>query len=159
MGRAKKSIDELKASGTYRPSSHGSEDDLVTMPVEAPESPEFLTEKALEYFHELVGYGVDMDIISRADGVIVGLLASEFEEWVKLDQVIKAEGFMKKMPTATGFMQEVVNPNIKIRDDKLKVILKMLGELGLSPVARSRLQVNKKNAQEKTTLGSFLSEV
>lgn len=159
MGRAKKSIDELKATGHYRPSKHGKEEDLVSLPVEAPESPEFLTEKALGYFHELVGYGVEMDIISRADGVIVGLLASEFEEWVKLDQLVKKEGFMKKMPTATGFMQEVVNPNIKLRDDKLKVILKMLGELGLSPVARSRLQVNKKNAQEKTTLGQFLSEV
>lgn len=158
MVMPKKSIQELKNTGKYRPSVHGSEEDLVTMPVEAPESPEFLTEKALEYFHELVGYGVDMDVISRADGVIVGLLASEFEEWVKLDQTIKAEGFMKEMPTATGFLQNVVNPLIKVRDDKLKVILKMLGELGLSPVARSRLQVNKKNAQEKSTLGQFLTE-
>lgn len=159
MGRPKKSIDELKATGTYRPSTHGKEENLVTMSVEAPESPEFLSEKALEYFHEIVGYGIDMDIISKADGAIVGLLASEFDEWVKLDKLVKKEGFLKKMPTATGFMQEVVNPNIKLRDDKLKVILKMLSELGLTPVARSRLQTNKASKQEKSTLGQFLSEV
>jgi P27 family predicted phage terminase small subunit len=60
------------------------------------------------------------------------------------------------MPTATGFMQEVVNPNLKIRDDKLKVILKMLSELGLTPVARSRLQVNKASKEVKSPLGQFL---
>jgi P27 family predicted phage terminase small subunit len=107
----------------------------------------------MTYFQELVGYGLDMDVITRADGGIVALLASEFKEWVMLDKIIKAEGFLKKMPTATGFMQEGVNPNLKIRDDKLKVILKMLGELGLTPVARSRLQINN---TPKTPLGLFL---
>jgi P27 family predicted phage terminase small subunit len=97
-----------------------------------------------------------MDVVIRADGGIVTLLASEFKECVILDKIIKAEGFLKKMPTATGFMQEGVNPNLKIRDDKLKVILKMLGELGLTPVARSRLQVNNASKESKTPLGLFL---
>ena len=159
MGMPKKSIQELKDSGVYRPSIHGDEEDLVTMSVEAPETPEFLSKQAVQYFHEVVGYGLDMDIISRADGAIVGLLSSEFSEWVTLDKIIKKEGFLKEMPTATGFMQEVVNPSLKIRDDKLKVILKMLSELGLTPVARSRLQTNKSATQEKSTLGQFLAEV
>jgi len=156
MAMPKKSIQELKDSGNYRPSVHGNEDDLVSMDVQAPDSPEFLNPEAMEYFHELVGYGLDMDVITSADGAIVALLASEFTEWVMLDKTIKREGFLKEMPTATGFMQEVVNPSLKVRDDKLKVILKMLSELGLTPVARSRLQVNKASKEVKSTLGQFL---
>ncbi|WP_257618742.1 P27 family phage terminase small subunit [Vibrio cholerae] len=66
---------------------------------------------------------------------------------------------MVKLPTATGFMQDVVNPKLKIRDDKTKVILKMLGELGMSPAARSKVQVNEKNKQEKSALGEFLAAI
>jgi P27 family predicted phage terminase small subunit len=156
MVMPRKSIKELKDSGVYRPSVHGSEEDLVSLEVQAPDTPAFLNPEAMEYFQELVGYGLDMDVISSADGAIVALLASEFTEWVELDKIIKNEGFLKKMPTATGYMQEVVNPSLKIRDDKLKVILKMLSELGLTPVARSRLQVNKSSKEAKTPLGQFL---
>lgn len=152
----KKSIQELKDSGSYRPSAHGQEEDLVQMDIQAPATPTFLNAEAMAYFTELVGYGLDMDVITAADGAIVGLLSSEFVEWMTLDRIIKEEGFLKEMPTATGFMQEVVNPNLKIRDDKLKVILKMLSELGLTPVARSRLQVNKASKEVKSPLGQFL---
>jgi P27 family predicted phage terminase small subunit len=156
MAMPKKSIQELKDTGNYRPSIHGTEDDLVSAEIKAPDLPEFLNPEAMSYFNEIVGYGLDMDVITAADGAIVALLASEFTEWVMLDKTIKTEGFIKKMPTATGFMQEVVNPSLKVRDDKLKVILKMLSELGLTPVARSRLQVNKASAGTKSTLGQFL---
>ena len=156
MSTPKKSIQELKDSGNYRPNKHGQLGDLVQMDIQAPDVPTFLSPEAVTYFQELVGYGLDMDVITRADGGIVALLASEFKEWVMLDKIIKTEGFLKKMPTATGFMQEGVNPNLKIRDDKLKVILKMLGELGLTPVARSRLQVNNPSKESKTPLGLFL---
>ena len=156
MAMPKKSIQELKDSGVYRPSVHGHEEDLVQMDVQAPTTPTFLNPEAMAYFHELVGYGLDMDVITAADGAIVALLASEFTEWLELDRTIKQEGFLKKMPTATGYMQEVVNPSLKVRDDKLKVILKMLSELGLTPVARSRLQVNKASKEVKSPLGQFL---
>jgi len=158
MAMPKKSIQELKETGKYRPSVHGTPEDLVSLDIAAPDLPVFLDETAMGFFHELVGYGLDMDVISKADGAIVGLLASEFTEWVELDKIIKREGFLKEMPTATGFMQEVVNPSLKIRDDKLKVILKMLGELGLTPVARSRLQTNQKSKEEKSPLGQFLAQ-
>ncbi|ANZ10170.1 hypothetical protein PO80_19040 [Vibrio parahaemolyticus] len=100
-----------------------------------------------------------MDIITKADAVIVGLLSNELGEWAELNQAVREEGVMVKLPTATGFMQDVVNPKLKIRDDKTKVILKMLGELGMSPAARSKVQVNEKNKQEKTALGEFLAAV
>jgi P27 family predicted phage terminase small subunit len=158
MAMPKKSIQELKDTGVYRPSVHGKEEDLVRLDVQAPATPSFLNPEAMAYFHEIVGYGLDMDVITAADGAIVALLSSEFTEWLELDRTIKQEGFLKKMPTATGFMQEVVNPSLKVRDDKLKVILKMLSELGLTPVARSRLQVNKANAETKSPLGRFLED-
>ncbi|EOX3952113.1 MULTISPECIES: phage terminase small subunit P27 family [Vibrio] len=159
MGRPSKPIHELKANGTYRPSVHGSEEDRPQLAIEAPETPRFLNEEALVYFQEIVGYGIDMDIITKADAVIVGLLSNELGEWAELNQAVREEGVMVKLPTATGFMQDVVNPKLKIRDDKTKVILKMLGELGMSPAARSKVQVNEKNKQEKTALGEFLAAV
>ncbi|KAB0285650.1 phage terminase small subunit P27 family [Vibrio fortis] len=125
----------------------------------APDTPRFLNEEAFVYFQEVVGYGIEMDIITKADGVIVGLLSNELGEWAELNKAVREEGVMIKLPTATGFMQDVVNPKLKIRDDKTKVILKMLGELGMSPAARSKVQVNEKNKQEKSALGEFLAAV
>ncbi|OBT02726.1 hypothetical protein A9257_20765 [Vibrio cyclitrophicus] len=100
-----------------------------------------------------------MDIITKADGVIVGLLSNELSEWFVLNKAVREEGVMVKMPTATGFMQDVVNPKLKIRDDKSKVILKMLGELGMSPASRSKVQVNEANKQEGSALYEFLAAV
>lgn len=158
MGRPAKPIAELKAKGTYRPSVHGSEEDKPQLPIEAPQAPHYVNNESLTYFEEIVGCGLDMDIVTKADATIIGLLSSEMAEWTQLNEAIREEGFMVEMPTATGFMQTVVNPKIKIRDDKLKVILKMLGELGMSPAARSKVTVNQKNKDEKSALGEFLAE-
>ncbi|OHX45743.1 hypothetical protein BB048_01295 [Vibrio parahaemolyticus] len=100
-----------------------------------------------------------MDILGRADGFIIGMLSNEISEWMQLNEDVKEEGFYVQMPTATGMLQKVVNPKIKVRDEKLKVILKMLGEVGMSPAARSKVQVNEKNKQEKSALGEFLSSI
>ncbi|WP_081276181.1 phage terminase small subunit P27 family [Vibrio cyclitrophicus] len=159
MPTPKKSIAELKATGSYRPNKHGKEEDHPQLPIEAPDTPRFLNDEALCYFSEIVGYGLDMDIITKADGVIVGLLSNELSEWFVLNKAVREEGVMVKMPTATGFMQDVVNPKLKIRDDKSKVILKMLGELGMSPASRSKVQVNEANKQEGSALYEFLAAV
>lgn len=157
MATPKKSIQELKAAGTYRPSRHGSDEDHPVVRIERPVTPHFVNESALRYFEDIVGICLDMDIVGKADSLIIGLLSNEIEEWVLLNQMVKAEGFMVKMPTATGFMQDVINPKIKVREDKLKTILKMMGELGLSPAARSKVQVNEKNKEEQSALGQFLA--
>jgi P27 family predicted phage terminase small subunit len=158
MPTPKKSIQDLKASGNYRPSRHGPEEDKPQLPISAPQAPHYVDKESLLYFEEIVGCGLDMDIVTKADATIIGLLSSEMSEWTQLNQAIRDEGFMVEMPTATGFMQTVVNPKIKIRDDKLKVILKMLGELGMSPAARSKVTVNQQNKDEKSALGEFLAE-
>ena len=157
MGRTALPIETLKSNGTYRPSVHGAEEDKPQLPIESPKLPTYVASNAVEYFNDVVGWGLEMSIVTQADSVIIGLLSNEMAEWVELDAAVKSEGFMVKLPTATGFMQQVVNPKIKIRDDKLKVILKMLGELGLSPAARSKVQVHKKNQESQSALGQFLS--
>lgn len=157
MPKPKKSIAELKATGSYRPNKHGHAEDMPDLPIEAPRMPHFVSVNASEYFNEVVALGVSMSIVTKADSLIIGLLASEIAEWVELDSHIKSEGFMVKLPTATGFMQTTVNPKIRVRDDKLKVILKMLGELGMSPAARSKVTVNQKDKDQKSALGEFLA--
>ncbi|EHK6508516.1 phage terminase small subunit P27 family [Vibrio parahaemolyticus] len=159
MPRPKKSIAELKATGTYRPSRHGSAEELPVVVVESPAYPAFLNPEAVEFFNDIVGFGLDMDILGRADGFIIGMLSNEISEWMQLNEDVKEEGFYVQMPTATGMLQKVVNPKIKVRDEKLKVILKMLGEVGMSPAARSKVQVNEKNKQEKSALGEFLANI
>jgi P27 family predicted phage terminase small subunit len=156
MPTPKKSIADLKASGSYRPNKHGREEDKPQLPIEAPSVPHYVDQKALTYFSEIVNYGLDMNIVTKADSVIIGLLSSEMAEWTELNDLIKSEGFMVKMPTATGFMQTVINPKIKVRDDKLKVILKMISELGMTPAARSKVNINEKSKNEKSALGAFL---
>lgn len=157
MPTPKKSIADLKASGSYRPNKHGREEDKPQLPIEAPSVPHYVDQKALSYFSEIVNFGMDMNIVTKADSVIIGLLSCEMAEWTELNSLIQSEGFMVKMPTATGFMQTVVNPKIKVRDDKLKVILKMLSELGMSPAARSKVTVNEASKNEKSALGEFLA--
>jgi len=157
MPKPKKAIAELKATGSYRPSKHGALEDRPQPPVEAPNVPSFLNDCALSYFNEIVGYGIDMNVISKADGIIVGLLSNELSEWLELNNEVRKEGVMIKLPTATGFMQDVINPKLKIRDDKTKMILKIIGDLGMSPAARSKVQINKDYKQEKSALGIFLA--
>lgn len=156
MATPKKSIAELKASGSYRPNKHGREDEYPVLPIETPRMPSFLSEEAVPIFEELVGLGVDMNILTKADTFIVGLLSNEIEDWMALQEAVSVEGVIIKMPTATGFKQEVVNPKVKLKDDKLKIILRMLSELGMSPASRSKVMVNKHAEEEKSALGEFL---
>ena len=157
MPTPKKSIQDLKASGNYRPSRHGDLKDKPQLAIEAPNVPHFVDLQASRYFAEIVAHGLDMNIVTKADSTIIGLLSCDMSEWTELNELVQTEGFMVKMPTATGFMQTVVNPKVKVRDDKLKVILKMLSELGMSPAARSRVTVNESSKNEKSALGEFLA--
>lgn len=159
MPKPKKSIAELKATGSYRPSKHGSAEDRPQPPIEAPDTPPFLNESALVYFQEVVGYGIDMNTICKADGIMIGLLANELDEWFELNEALRKEGVMVKLPTATGFMQDVVNPKIKIRDNKIKVILKILSEFGMSPAARSGVQTSEHAKNKDSALYEFLSAI
>ncbi|EMD77437.1 hypothetical protein C408_4114 [Vibrio diabolicus E0666] len=100
-----------------------------------------------------------MNTICKADGIMIGLLANELDEWFELNEAVRKEGVMVKLPTATGFMQDVVNPKIKIRDNKIKVILKILSEFGMSPAARSGVQTSEHAKNKDSALYEFLSAI
>ena len=77
MPTPRKSIAELKATGSYIPNKHGKLEDKPDLPITAPDMPRFVDEMSTDCFNELVRWGLDMSVLTKADSLIVGLLSVE----------------------------------------------------------------------------------
>ncbi len=156
MPTPKKSIEELKANGTYRPSRHEIENP-IELPVEAPVPPKWLSKTAVKYFNEITEHMTNMNTVAKADQLIISFLSSEIADWVKLNRLLKREGMFITQTLGSGEKKQVTHPALLLADSKLKTILGMLDKIGFTPAARSRLSANETAAQEKSLLGQFLS--
>lgn len=125
---AKKPAALHKAAGNYRPSRHAS----PSLPIQAPEPPDDLSEGALSIWHILSGQLVAAGILSEIDGIAFRALVESVDLYRQAMQVIHDEGFTVK--TKHGL---VLNPAVRLRTTTWNEIVKLARQFGLTPAART----------------------
>jgi len=121
-------------------------------PKTEPQCPKHLDKVAKAKWLEAAGILREMELLSTADATLLQLFA---ETWSRYQAALD---FLQKNGntfTAVRSGYEVQRPEVAILNKSGDMILKLTGELGLSPVARARMGISKKKNEAVSKFAEF----
>ena len=104
----------------------------------SPTCPRWISGEARKEWKRLASELASMKVISQTDRSSLEQYCVAYQQWRDSLKVIAAEGVM--IDTPTGLRE---HPQGKIARECANLIHKMLAQFGMTPAARSRLQVNE----------------
>lgn len=126
----------------------------------APPRPSWLEELespiAAETYAELAGILERMQVMTKADGKALELLADAYGLYREARRIIEEEGLTYESTSDSGGKMIRARPEIGIASDAAKRIRALLSEFGMTPSSRSRLHVGGQLPADP--LGDFLSK-
>ncbi len=130
----KRKPDHLKVvSGTAQPSRMNPN---APAPSKAlPEPPEWLSERAAEWFLKTVGLLDGMGIASADHVDMLSLAASRYDEILDCQAVIEDLGRVYMVRMVSGSMSFKARPEVAMKNDAMRHLQSLLAEFGLSPSA------------------------
>ena len=143
MGRHRKSIEEHKANGTYKPSKH----DLPVIMKEVINPKPYIQ---LDEWSEKFFYGICDDMreankLAPEDLVLITNLAKLAGVVKEADDILKEEGMF-----SDGYNKnKVPHPAWTIMKGAMTEMGKVAKELGIGPMVRLRLALNNKTLNKK----------
>lgn len=106
--------------------------------VALPLPPDWLSERARQYWGEIGPILLHMKLVSVADGPAMQLLTENLAEWAEARQAVHSSGLVYTTVSDSGVMYRP-RPEVAIASDAMKRSLRMLTEFGLTPASRSKV--------------------
>jgi P27 family predicted phage terminase small subunit len=150
-GPAKQSKATLKLHGTFREDRHGSGE----LPPSEPDCPEWLSEEAKAEWGRIVPTLVQLVGVHKIDRA---LLATYCETWADYHRVVlelREEGETYESMTQNGTIIRL-HPMVQIRNASRDGLTKLGSKLGLSPSARTGLNIGKPTDTNEDNKRKFL---
>lgn len=145
-GRLPKDTAQHKADGTFEPSRHSNRVELAPVDV-IPTPPDgFSTAKAAKWI-ECCAALKDMGTLTTADLDRVRQYVDAYFDYIEADRVLRTAGLYQD--TKTGWK---VHPAWRVKVDAGNQMRMMSGLLGLSPLDRMRIKVEKKTPKGESIL-------
>jgi P27 family predicted phage terminase small subunit len=122
---------------------------------EIPSCPEHLPDSAKVAWGRLTVLLDRMGVLTEADGMALERLCDCYTDILECQKLIRRDGRTYKVMTQTGEILVKGNPavaQLRAADAQFK---SYLVEFGLTPAARSKVQVDGDNEKEKDPLGEF----
>lgn len=107
----------------------------------APRCPSWLEKDAKKEWRRLVKELEELGLLTSLDWGIFAGYCQSYARWKEAEEFISKHGSISK--TSSGYIQQI--PQVSIAQQNLKQMRTLGSELGLSPSARSRIQVDNKN--------------
>ena len=120
-----------------------------------PECPDWLEDEAKKEWKRLAKELEDIGLLTNVDMAVFAGYCQSYARWREAEEFISKHGSILK--TASGYIQQI--PQVSIAQQNLKQMRNFCSELGLTPSARSRLQINKKNTIEGDEMEALLAGV
>lgn len=142
-GRKRKCTQTLKLHGTFRADRHN-----VNAPepdVSAPLPPKWLAGEALAEWHRIVPLLLSEKCVSQWDRTALVLYCQEWATYVDVTEQLRAEESMLAEGASGQFVE---HPLLRIQGKCFKRLLQVCSEFGLTPAARSRLNVSPTDATD-----------
>ncbi len=122
----------------------------------APKCPSWLEPDAKKEWRRLSKELEAMGLLTEVDMAAFAGYCQAYARWKEAEEFISKHGSILK--TASGYIQQI--PQVSIAQQNLKQMRNFCSELGLSPSARSRLNIsNAGNTIEGNAMEALLSNV
>lgn len=100
-----------------------------------PDCPPHLSEAAREEWHRLAGTLHEMGVLTVVDRAALAAYCQAYGRWVEAEEKLKATPPMIRTPS--GYVQQ--SPWMSVANKQMELMGRYMGELGLTPAARSRV--------------------
>lgn len=143
-GRPPKTTEQHRAEGTYRGDRHASTPVLAGgRPTQRPRCPAWLSNEGKCAFRRIVGTLWDAGFLDRADELLVAVAADALGDAIAAAKDCNERGLTVPVTRVTRngiqYTVEEKNPSYQIKADALSRFHQCCAELGIGPVARTRL--------------------
>ena len=114
------------------------------IPAEIPDPPQHLSKNAKKEWERIAPALQSCGLLTKIDGTALGAYCDYFAQWAQASGKLKSQG----MIIQTGFGPQV-NPWLRISNNAIEGMKKILVEFGMTPSSRSRVKAAPK-AEEKS---------
>lgn len=135
------------------PGKRAYNEDEPTPPVLITRPPDWLDDAARDAWLELSPMLASMRVLTEADRVALMLLCDAYSEWRAARDAVVEEGMVFTVINEAGDTMIRRRPEVGIRADAWRRVLRGLIEFGLTPSARSR--VSSGEADEVDPMAEF----
>lgn len=108
-------------------------------PEGSPDMPALLEGLAAETWHWLCKILAEMGILAESDIAVMTLYCATWGQWVEAIQQVKKFGPILAAKTGTPYL----SPYLLLEGMLAKRLVQLAGELGLTAISRTRMQVSK----------------
>lgn len=150
-GPAPTPTSKLKLKGTLR--KHRSRKEPKPDPT-IQECPDFLDDLAKQVWQEIVLQLAEMNVLTRIDANALARYCGYFSRWRMAEAFIEKHGEVYPIKTDDGSVKHIQQvPQVAISHKLGTLLTRLEQEFGMTPSARSRIQVNKDNLSIESTYG------
>src|SRR5262249_45683861 len=115
-----------------------------------PVCPRHLDGIARAEWRKMVALLSELGVLSKTDGSALAIYCSAHSQWRRAEEQMRAKGMI--IDTARG--GAMTSPYYRIARDAQALCLKMLIEIGMTPMSRTRIKANPEQVADD--LGRFL---
>lgn len=134
-GRPRKPTAQKALTGTLR--KHRTPKNEPKPAVEEPTCPAWLDAEAKREWRRVVPYLLRIGLLSQIDRSALAAYCQNFARWYRAEKLLEEHGLV--MITPQGF--EMQRPEVGIANGAMKQMHKFMVEFGMTPAARSRINV------------------
>lgn len=123
------------------------------------EPPEWLDEIAKQEFERLVDLLKEVRLITEADIHLLATYCDAYSDYLKCTQLIQEEGLMVEYTNKAAETNKVPHPLLTKKKQLFEQMKAVASEFGLSPSARAKLAMPKKEEKEPTPEEKLFGDV
>ena len=149
MARPRKPTNLKVVQGTNRPHRNNNEPQVA---IEIPPCPDYLGKEAKKYWGEISKQLANVGLIGIVDGALFGLHCDSYGRFKEISgQLEKIEDMLDETPNGLGVQSALWQIRNKLWDQ----VLRSASEFGLSPAARSKINLPAKSEKKEDGWAGF----
>jgi len=121
-------------------------------PERGADAPEWLSPDALEHWPTIARQLDEVGVLTKMDQVALGLYCEAFAGWKNANDRVVKHGAIVKSPNN----YPIQSPFLAIANKAHEQMVKLLIEFGMTPAARTKVEVAKKPAKKDSALSKYL---
>lgn len=103
----------------------------------------------LELFNNMVKEFEGLGLLKNVDVIALALLTDALYDYIRFTRIINREGYMIEQTNKANATNKVPHPLLTKKNAAFTQINKLMGDFGLTPVARARLAMNLVNEENE----------
>lgn len=152
-GPSPKPSEQKKLEGTYRKDRAATNEPKPKVIV--PSCPQWLTAEGKREYKRQAKMLIALRVMTEADRMALAAYAHEYSKWREAEEIVDREGAVLVGEKGGAYL----NPWKNIASNHFKNMIKLMGEFGLTPASRTRIEAQPEETKKMTLAEQLFATV